>query len=409
MVCYVSLLLFIQFDAGYAVAALLSASLMLPWMLKSFLRRKAGETSGSRLGIDVAELLMFLLLASTAVYLNDFRAVYPVVFVCFFLLSVLCAWHSLQSLGYYECVLTPREQRLYNKTRHLTSQLTAIVTYGVLIMSVGFLEIFFRSINRAWAMANYLLAGGMLVCVVLNLLWLPRPRKRVHHHQTTASIEREWHVIRMMREKPHVRLILLVTFLLLLPQALMFCPRVFFLLASPESGGLGCSLQEVGFAQGTIGVTAFMIGTSLGRYFMQHSRLDSLFVPLSVTLTLSPLAYLLMAWFPQRDNMFALCVMTGAAQFCFGLGLNICMSVVRYLSMNRYRNVSSLLGVPLVVACMIVPWALSGLLTEVLGFRRFFLLDTLTALPAWMVLWVSRRTILPALRPKRRNAARIHP
>jgi PAT family beta-lactamase induction signal transducer AmpG len=53
--------------------------------------------------------------------------------------------------------------------------------------------------------------------------------------------------------------------MMLLPQGLMFYSRTIFLLARPQYGGVGCTLQEIGFAQGTIGVIAFLLGVSMGR------------------------------------------------------------------------------------------------------------------------------------------------
>ena len=96
------------------------------------------------------------------------------------------------------------------------------------------------------------------------------------------------------------------------------------------------------------------------------------------------MVYFVMTQYPP-SGLFPLCVATFAAQFCFGLGLNLCVAFVRYISDDRYRNTINYLYIPLVATVMIVPMALSGWLLQHLGFAQFFAVDALCALPAWAV------------------------
>ena len=166
----------------------------------------------------------------------------------------------------------------------------------------------------------------------------------------------------------------------------MFNPRVFFLLASSERGGLDCSFQDVGFAQGTIGVLAFSIGIALGRALMSRYGNRSMFGMTAVVLTLSPVPYMLMARQPQLDNMFLLCCMTFVAQLFFGFGLNVCRVYVPYISEQRYRNVTNFLYLPMVASLMVVPMAVSGWLCSELGYSTFFKLCVAIAPLAWVLL-----------------------
>lgn len=397
LVFYVAAILFVQLNMGYTATTLLSALLLLPWALRSFARAKVRKTAQYRLWILVSQFCMFLSVGASALAVNTSSPQRPYVTVaCLLAMSVSCAWHSLLSSMYYERMYYPREQRYHMPTRHAAGTAALVMTYGILIMLVGFLQIFFRHIPRAWAMGLYLVAGGLLICLVLNMLLLRSPRVYSDHEASTLAeaVRHEWTVFQRLVQRPHSWQLIVTAGLLLLPQALMFYPRVFFLLGSESQGGLDCSLQDVGFAQGTIGVLAFSAGTLLGRYFMQHSSLQSLFLPLGVTLTLSPLFYLLMSVCPQRDNDFALCLMTGAAQFCFGLGLNVLRPFVRFFSADRYRGDMSLLTVPLVVVCMVVPVGLSGALVDWLGLPGFFVANALTVPLGWLTLLYMQRKLL---------------
>lgn len=384
VVMFVALLMFLQFGANPAQAAMYGGLLFLPWVLKSYLYTKVRKAATFKWRLHTVELLTFACLIGIAVYLSMGRVKVWALFLFLLVLSLLCAWHELLSRLYYQRMLTPREQPLYGTTKMLSSQVSLAVTYGLLIIVAGVFEVFFRSYQKAWAMESSLVAGVFLLMCIVNLfvLYNPPHQASYRYESWTAAVRNEWHVVERIQRKPGVLKVLASLFLLLLPQALLFHTRVFFLLDEPEMGGLGCSVQDVGFAQGTIGVIAFSIGLALGRWLMGHR---GAFWYLSVALTASPVFYLLMAQWPQRGDLLALCLMTFSAQLCFGLGLNVCVAFVRYVSGHRYANTYNYLYVPLVSSLMVVPMMLSGWLSTTLGYSHFFMVCVVLAPVAWCV------------------------
>lgn len=398
VVMFVSLIMLMQFGASESMAALYSGLLFLPWVTKSYFYSKVRMAGNFKRNLHWAELLMFVCLMGIAIYISEGKVKDWLLFLFMFVLSCLCAWHELLSRMYYSRMLFPREQKIFRSTKMVSSQLSLIVTYGILIIVAGFFEVFFRSYQKAWAMESSLVAGGFLVFFVLNFMLLQRPHvfDRHRHKSLKDAVKVEWHSLARFRQKPGVPACLVSLFFLLLPQALLFNTRVFFLLASSDvDGGLGCSVQDVGFAQGTIGVVAFSLGVVIGRAMMKKFGQHDMFWLSAVVLTLSPLSYLLMARYPQPDDMVLLCCVTFFAQFCFGFGLNVCRPFIIYISDQRYRNTTNFLYVPLVASLMVVPMTLSGWLCTELGYRTFFLLCTAIAPVAWGVLKICKtKTIL---------------
>lgn len=389
---FVALLMFLQFGASESMAALYSGLLFLPWVMKSYLYSKVRKAGAFKRNIHWVELMMFVCLMGIAVYISEAKVKDWLLFIFLFVLSCFCAWHELLSRMYYSQMLEPREQKLYGNTKMVSSQLSLVVTYGILIIIAGFFEVFFRSYQKAWAMESSLVAGGFLLFCILNIVVLPqlRVRQPYQYESVAETVKTEWHIVSRIRQKPHIFAILLSLFFLLLPQSLMFNTRVFFLLSSSDRGGLDCSVQDVGFAQGTIGVLAFFIGIASGRALMRKLGNRNLFGTTAVVLTLSPLPYMLMAQHPQIGDMLLLCCMTFAAQFCFGFGLNVCRVYVPYISEQRYRNVTNFLYLPMVASLMVVPMAVSGWLCTELGYQTFFMLCVAMAPVAWMMLALCR-------------------
>ena len=388
VVTFVSLLMFVQFGMDWGWASCCTALLLLPSVLKSYLRSKLRHAGHFKRNIHYTEFLLFCSLISIALYLNYYRVSAWLLFGLLMLVSLLCSVHELLGQMYYNRMLYPRQQRLYNKTKIFASQTTVIVTYGVLIISVGFLEIFFRSVRMAWAMESYLVAGVFMLFAVYNVLVMQNPHvyNPYRYESLLHAFKNELRMVERIRRNPNSYRLIFSLAMLLLPQALMFNTRVFFLLANVEQGGLDCSIQDVGFAQGTVGVIAFSIGAVIGRALREHYGMNRVFWWLAVPLTFSPVFYMLMSQYPLVDNMQALCCMTFLAQFCFGWGLNICMAFVRPLSGERYRNTVGYLYIPLVAFVMFVPMALSGWLAAWLGFKTFFFIDACCAPLAWLIL-----------------------
>lgn len=390
VVTYVALVMFLQFGASESLASLYSALLFLPWMIKSFLYTKARRVESVRWRIFTVELCMLLILMLTAIVLSNGVVRHWQLFALMLVLSLLCAWHELFSRLYYSRMLHPRQQRVFRATKAASSFASLVLTYGLLIILAGFFEVFFRGYKKAWAMESSIVAGGFLVVVIVNALVFKSSHKSVSISRANASSNKEeaMKTIDKLTSLPHSGRLLASLFFLLLPQALIFNTRVFFLLSPESDGGLGCSLQDVGYAQGSVGVLAFAVGMTLGRYLMRLRGYVALHVLASGIILLSPVAYTLMALWPQPDNLFLICCTTFFAQFCFGFGLNACNAYVRYFSRNRYSNTTNILYIPVVASMMLLPMSVSGWLCVLMGYQMYFSLCSLSIPIVWMIVWL---------------------
>ncbi|MBQ9285583.1 MAG: hypothetical protein IJ209_04785 [Bacteroidaceae bacterium] len=393
MITFVALLMFLQMGIGWDYCTLLCGLLSLPWVLKSFVRQKVRQMGHFGPMLRCVEMLIFVMLTALAFSCNATTCRLWLIFGCLFVLCMLCAWHELAARMYYERMLRPREQRIYNAPKMFSSQVSTIMTYGVMIVLVGFLEVFYHNrrnaISLSWSSAIYLLAGFYLLLVIYNFFVLRPPHVGDAGRSQTlgGAVRAEIRVIDRIAHKPHWLPVIFCLALFLLPQSLMFCTRVLFLIAPQAEGGLGCSLQWIGLAQGTVGVIAFSLGLWLG-YRLSTRR--HLAWPQALAMPLSPLVYLVMTQYPPV-SLLPLCVATFVAQFCFGLGLNACLPFIRYISGERYRSTINYLYIPLVSLVMLPPVAASGWLAERAGFVTFFLIDSLLALPAWGAFYLGHR------------------
>ena len=390
IVTFVALLMFLQIGASITLSTALAALLFLPCILKSFLRTWVRRVGHFREVLLLIEGLLCITLFTLA---GAFTQGIWYVFSCLMLTSFLVAWHELAARMYYERMLFSRQQRHYTNLKITSAQLAVILTYGVLIILVGNLEVFFRQIRHSWAMGCYMTAGVFMFFTVLHILILRNPQigNQMRKYSMGASVMAEVHVIERIRKQPHWWVYVLCVFLMLVPQSLMFFARVHYLFDKAANGGLGCTIQEIGFAQGTVGVIAFTLGLTIGRSLMRWIPSEKLFWPLTLVLGLSPAVYLFMTIETPTD-LAALCVATFHAQLLFGLGLCICRIPIAMISGERYRNCANLLSVPLVATCMLLPMMASGWLVSWLGYHQFFLINTLAAPVCWILIKCLHKT-----------------
>ena len=377
MVTYVALLMLLQLGLTPAIATLCSALLFLPWVLKSFMRSWVRRVGHFRQILHLVEALLFVSLLLLAF---SFSIGPAAVFFALLLVSLLCAWHELAARMYYERMLRPFFQRLFTVPKLVSSQVAVIITYGALIFLVGTLQVYFRQIPYSWQVGCYMAAGFFLLFFFHHLIWLRSPRVGDNGapHSVGASVKAELRIIDRIRHQEKWWQPVLILFLLLLPQGLMFHARVLYLYAPSGEGGLECTMQEIGFAQGTVGVIAFSIGLAFGRWLVNRYTLNRLFLPMALSIVLSPFVYLGMT-INEPERLWTLCMCTMSAQFLFGFGLSVCRLPISDISGLRYRNTINMLQIPLVSAALFVPMAASGWMVEHLGFGTFFLVNALSS------------------------------
>ena len=394
MITFVALLMFIQLGEGWGTSTLLCGLLTTPWLLKSFVREKVRHMGHYTLVLCLIEIFIFFALVALAFSFTIVENRTWLVFTALMILCLFCAWHELVARMYYERSLRPRQQQLYNAPKMFFSQSSTVLTYGVMILVVGSLEIFYHNrrmaIPLSWSTAIYLLAGVYLLLLLVNLVALRLSAdKDIYEHETFGgALRAEMDVLDRIVHKPQWLSIVISFFLLLLPQSLMFHARVLYLIAPHTVGGLGCSLQWIGLAQGTVGVMAFSFGLIAGHRLLWTLRFGGhntsiVFYTMAFTLGLSPVCYLLMTIWPPT-TLLPICIATFFAQSLFGFGLNCSTFFVHFISEGRYRSTINYLYIPFVALVMAVPVAASGWLVEWLGFDCFFIIDTLLALLAWL-------------------------
>ncbi len=336
IVTYVAILMLWQSGQPWHVATAVASALFLPWTLRGWLGNLLARVGFLRTQLLVCEFLTVGALAATGRWLMP----------CLVALSCLALWHREALDAYFASSVHPLRAHFFARVGAVVSQITIVFTYGMMLMLVGSLQVIYRRIPQAWSEACVFVAGLVLILFIYHAVTLKGCAVRQPYRAETPTWGNYW-----------------LSLVLFLPQSLMFFTRVIFLLMPRVEGGLGCTIHEVAFAQGAVGVIAFSFGMFVNRSYGLRGLVPVL------SLGLSPVVYLVMSHWPPA-YLWQLCACTFTAQFLFGLGV------------PPHRHMRAMM------VAMMVPAAFSGWLALRLGFQHFFALNVLTAPLMWVTIYI---------------------
>ncbi len=401
---FVALLLFLQLGLAWPAATLLAASLLGVRIVKPLMARQHPSPCALCACLAMAEWGMALAMAALGVALVRGRGCMPVAAAMLMAVSLLCSWHETLSQVLYARCLSPSRQRYWRMAVYVCSMGAMVATYGLTLLGVGSLQVLHHqsahAVTDAWGTAMLIVASLMaLLALGSTASWL-----RTNTWPDVCSNQ----TLKVSSQRAGSRTVSasVLSLLLLLPQSLLFFSRVLFLWAPVAQGGLGCPLPWIGMAQGTIGVVAFAAGLYAGQWQTSHlgrrrwlsgRRAERRILMAMVAATaVSPAVYLVMTCHPPA-SLVLLCCATSVAQLSFGYSLNVVSMLWPGLSDAPLMSASRCLGRPAIAAAVAMPAALSGWAVQLLGFRHFFVADTLSALVTCVAAWTAWRAYTPKI------------
>ena len=367
-VIYVALLMFVQLGASFVKSTLFVAALMLTSVIKWAFKWNPQRNPSLKAAMICMQALLFIAFVTAAFVIDGPNSKVESIFISIFVIAILNAINEKLNALYYNNILGRDEQRILGNYKFVSSQASFIITYGILIIFVGTYEVFFRNFHLAWAMEFYVVAGVILLLMAINAMMLdsPKPQSEVVNVNFYKRAKNKKIFLRNLR-------FMTIIMVILLPQSLLFCTRVFYFMEPIANGGLGCTLQEVGFVQGTIGIIAFITGQFAGQKIMRWFGSKKVLWIIIVALVISPFFYILLEMLEKPISILKISTITFASQISFGFGLNFCVIFIKRTTDAFDENILNLVHVPLVVIAMAPAIAISGLIAQYMPFNQFFI------------------------------------
>ena len=388
MVC---VLMFKGLGIADSQIALWTSIIMFPWTLK-FLWSPLLELLPSKRMIVVATQIISgagFACVALALHLPSFFA------VCIALLAVVAfsgATHDIALDGLYMAELSEQDQAKYIGWQGAFYNIAKLVAIGLLVYLAGVLidarEAAGATSGEAALHAWTIIMGAAAVLLVVLGLYhrfsLPAGLKAEGTEKKSAGEELKAVIGDFFRKK-HIWLYIAFIILYRLGEGFVMKIVPLFLKADVASGGLGLSEQQIGLYYGTFGAAAFVLGSLLAGYYISHRGLKKALFSLVCIFNLPFLVY---AWFAWAQPSSALLIGSGIVLEYFGYGfgfVGLTLFMMQQVAPGKHQMAHYAFASAIMNLSVMVTGAVSGFLSDALGYKMFFIVVMFATIPIFIL------------------------
>lgn len=389
-VMLLSLIMFKEMGMTDSQITLYTGWLGTPWVIKPIWSPIVDNLKTKRWWIVSMQFLMGVALAMVALTLPTafwLKASLAVLMV----IAFASATHDISADGFYIIALSDKDQELYVGVRNTFYRVGLVIGQGGLVLLVGYMQegtfgAWLQPMLSSWMAVFIIMAVLMVVLGVYHACVLPKVERSVHERFDIGEQVREFvKTLRVFVGKPHIVSALCFILLFRLPEGLLTKIVPLFLMRSADEGGLAMSDTDFGLIYGTLGVIGLLAGGLVGGWAVSRWGLKRCLWPLVMCITLPDVVYVYLSYCPT-GNMWLVGSCVCVEQIGYGLGFAAyTLYLVTFSRGERSTAVFSICTAGQYLGGVMLPGMVSGLISENIGYQKFFLLIMLFCLVTFAV------------------------
>lgn len=389
-VMLLSLVMFKEMGMTDSQITLYTGWLGTPWVIKPVWSPIVDNLKTKRWWIVSMQFLMGVALAMVALTLPTafwLKASLAVLMV----IAFASATHDISADGFYIIALSDKDQELYVGVRNTFYRVGLVIGQGGLVLLVGYMQegtfgAWLQPMLSSWMAVFIIMAVLMVVLGVYHACVLPKVERSVHERFDIGEQVCEFvKTLRVFVGKPHIVSALCFILLFRLPEGLLTKIVPLFLMRSADEGGLAMSDTDFGLIYGTLGVIGLLAGGLVGGWAVSRWGLKRCLWPLVMCITLPDVVYVYLSYCPT-DNMWLVGSCVCVEQIGYGLGFAAyTLYLVTFSRGDRSTAVFSICTAGQYLGGVMLPGMVSGLISENIGYQKFFLLIMLFCLVTFAV------------------------
>ena len=390
----VSAVLYKDLGISDAQIAFWTSLIMWPWTIKFLWSPFLEIFRTKKFFVVTTQLLSGILfgLAALSLHLPSFFAVTIAVFA---VVAFSGATHDIAADGVYMSELTTQDQAKYIGWQGAFYNLAKLVATGGLVWFAGFLYEGFSAVGaatfdayvRSWTVVLAILCGLLVLLGVYHVRALPSGGSASEGRSLRDGLSGLREVIGAFFTKRHIWYYIAFIILYRLGEGFVMKIVPLFLKADTASGGLGLTNQQIGLYYGTFGAGAFLIGSLLAGYYIARRGLRRTLFTLCCIFNLPFGVYALLAWF-QPSSMWLVGGGIVVEYFGYGFGfVGLTLFMMQQVAPGRHQMAHYAFASGIMNLSVMLTGAVSGYLSDALGYGMFFLAVMLATVPAFLVTW----------------------
>ena len=390
----VSAVLFKDLGISDAQIAFWTSLIMWPWTIK-FLWSPFLEIFRTKKFFVVTTQLLSGVLFGVAALSLQLPLFFAVSVAVFAVVAFSGATHDIAADGVYMSELSPASQAKYIGWQGAFYNLAKLVATGGLVWFAGFLYEGFSAVGaatfdayvRSWTVVLAILCGLLVLLGVYHVRALPSGGSASEGRSLRDGLSGLKEVIAAFFTKRHIWYYIAFIILYRLGEGFVMKIVPLFLKADTASGGLGLTNQQIGLYYGTFGAGAFLIGSLLAGYYIARRGLRRTLFTLCCIFNLPFGVYALLAWF-QPSSMWLVGGGIVVEYFGYGFGfVGLTLFMMQQVAPGRHQMAHYAFASGIMNLSVMLTGAVSGYLSDALGYGMFFLAVMLATVPAFLVTW----------------------
>ena len=387
LIVTVSVIMFKKLGVSNSDVTLYTGWLYLPWVIKPLWSPFVDLIKTKRWWVTTTQIILGAGLAGIAFSIPTSNFLQWTLAI-FWLLAFSSATHDIAADGLYMLGLSEGDQSLFVGIRNTFYRIASIAGQGGLLIVAGILEKSTGTVRTAWSMTFLTAAIIMVLLAIYHIKALPKPSDDIHSITSVKQLFIGFiHTFKTYFCKPGIVTAILFILLYRFPEAQLtkICPL--FLIDPVSEGGLGLTTEQVGFAQGTLGVIGLLIGGIIGGAVISAKGLKKSLWPMVMAISIPDLVYVFLSYFPTA-NMFVISSCIFIEQLGYGFGYTAYTLFLIYFARGEQQTSHYAISTGIMALGMMLPGMISGKLQEIMGYKMFFI---------WIILCCSITFIVSAM------------
>mgnify|MGYP005610985175 FL=1 len=387
LIVTVSVIMFKKLGVSNSDITLYTGWLYLPWVIKPLWSPFVDLIKTKRWWVTTTQIILGAGLAGIAFSIPTSNFLQWTLAI-FWLLAFSSATHDIAADGLYMLGLSEGDQSLFVGIRNTFYRIASIAGQGGLLIVAGILEKSTGTVRTAWSLTFLTAAIIMILLAIYHIKALPKPSDDIHSITSVKQLFIGFiHTFKTYFCKPGIVTAILFILLYRFPEAQLtkICPL--FLIDPVSEGGLGLTTEQVGFAQGTLGVIGLLIGGIIGGAVISAKGLKKSLWPMVMAISIPDLVYVFLSYFPTA-NMFVISSCIFIEQLGYGFGYTAYTLFLIYFARGEQQTSHYAISTGIMALGMMLPGMISGKLQEIMGYKMFFI---------WIILCCSITFIVSAI------------
>lgn len=294
------------------------------------------------------------------------------------------ATHDIAADGVYINALTEKEQSEYVGWQGAFYNVAKVLSQGAFVFIAGELEKS-AGVVTAWTVVMGIFGFILIALSIYHSKMLPVGGVSERVKSSKEAYATFWNVVKTFFEKKYIAWG--ITFIILYRfaegQAMKIVPL--FLKADRSAGGLGLETSQIGIIYGIFPPAAFILGSILAGYFVAKRGLKKSLFILCCFFNIPFAVYAFLA-FTTPSSLYSIGTAVVFEYFGYGFGfVGLTLYMMQQIAPGKYKMAHYAFATGVMNLGLMIPSALSGVVSDWLGYRNFFLWVMVSTIPSFLV------------------------